>query len=68
MKPELMSEFEDLREKNVMAIKNAKENGRNVVGMYCLYSPAEVVIAAGAIPVPLCGTRQDPIPASHYWL
>lgn len=33
--------------------------------MYCLYSPKEIIMAAGAIPVPLCGTRQDPIPTAE---
>lgn len=65
MGAEMLKEFEDLREKNVMAIKNAKENGRKIAGMYCLYSPKEIIMAAGAIPVPLCGTRQDPIPAAE---
>lgn len=62
---ELLSEFNDLREKNVIAIKNAKENGLKIAGMYCLYSPTEIVIAAGAVPVPLCGTRQEPIPEAE---
>ncbi|WP_418791804.1 double-cubane-cluster-containing anaerobic reductase [Phosphitispora sp. TUW77] len=65
MRPEILKEFEDLRENNVMAIKSAKENGRKIGGMYCLYSPTELVVAAGAIPVPLCGTSQKPIPAAE---
>jgi benzoyl-CoA reductase/2-hydroxyglutaryl-CoA dehydratase subunit BcrC/BadD/HgdB len=48
-------------EKNPLAIKEAKAAGRKVVGLYCLYSPMEVPLAAGAIPVVLCGTRNDPI-------
>jgi benzoyl-CoA reductase/2-hydroxyglutaryl-CoA dehydratase subunit BcrC/BadD/HgdB len=31
------------------------------VGLYCLYAPVELVVAADAIPLPLCGTRNDPI-------
>ncbi len=62
---ELLSEFNDLRDKNIMAIKEAKENGLKIAGMYCLYSPTEIVIAAGAVPVPLCGTRQEPIPEAE---
>lgn len=68
MRPGIMSEFENMRDKNVMAIKNASENGRKIAGMYCLYSPTEVVLAAGAIPVPLCGTKQEPIPAAEKML
>jgi len=65
MRPAMMEEFAQLREKNMIDIKTAKEQGRKVVGLYCLYSPAELAVAAGAIPVPLCGTKQEPIPAAE---
>lgn len=65
MKPAIIEEFAQLREKNIIALKTAKEQGRRAVGMYCLYSPTELVVAAGAIPVPLCGTKQEPIPAAE---
>jgi len=59
------AEIATLRERNILALKQAKESGRNVVGTYCLYSPAELIVAAGAIPVSLCGTSQNPIPAAE---
>ncbi|HWQ40580.1 MAG TPA: double-cubane-cluster-containing anaerobic reductase [Desulfosporosinus sp.] len=65
MQPNILSEFEDLRTKSIISILAAKEQGRKVAGMYCLYSPTELVMAAGAIPIPLCGTRQDPIAAAE---
>ena len=34
---------------------------KKVVGMYCVFSPSEIALAAGAIPVSLCGTTQEPI-------
>lgn len=52
-------------EKNALAIQEAKDNGKHVVGQFCLYSPSEVAVAAGAIPVSLCGTRQDTIPVAE---
>lgn len=52
-------------EKNAMAIQEAKSQGKKVVGQYCLYSPSEIAVAAGAIPVSLCGTRNDSIPAAE---
>ena len=52
-------------EKNVMNLNEAKENGKKVVGQFCLYTPSEIAIAAGAIPVSLCGTRNDSIPAAE---
>ncbi len=64
-KPETFSEIATLRERNALAVKEAKERGLRVVGTYCLYSPAELVVAAGAIPVCLCGTSQNPVPAAE---
>ena len=52
-------------EKNALDIQEAKRQGKKVVGLYCLYSPAEIAVAAGAIPVSLCGTRNDSIPAAE---
>lgn len=68
MKPPLLERFETLREQNVIALKEAKEAGQRVVGTYCLYSPTELIVAAGAIPVSLCGTRETPIPAAEQML
>jgi len=59
------AEIATLRERNVLALKQAKESGKKVVGTYCLYSPSELIVAAGAIPVSLCGTSQNPIPAAE---
>lgn len=52
-------------ERNVLNLQEAKENGKKVVGQFCLYSPSEIAVAAGAIPVSLCGTRNDSIPAAE---
>lgn len=52
-------------ETNVLALTEAKENGFRVVGTYCNYSPGEIAMAAGAIPVSLCGTRQDAVPVAE---
>lgn len=64
-KPKTFTEISTLRERNALAVKEAKEKGLRVVGTYCLYSPAEMVMAAGAIPVMLCGTSQNPVPAAE---
>lgn len=55
-------------ETNVLDLTNAKEAGRKVVGQFCLYSPSEIAVAAGAIPVSLCGTRNDSIPIAETML
>lgn len=52
-------------DQNLLDIEIAKKNGRKVVGFYCLYSPMELAVAADAVPLPLCGTRNDPIEAAE---
>jgi len=61
LRPESMKIFDDLRGQNMVVLESAKQSGRKVVGMYCAYCPQELVLAAGAIPVSLCGTRDEPI-------
>ena len=63
--PVLMEPFSKLREQGMMKIKEERENGQKVVGMYCTYSPQEVIMAAGAYPVSLCGTKHEPIAAAE---
>lgn len=64
-KAETFNEIASLRERNALALKEAKDGGARIVGTYCLYSPVELVVAAGAIPVSLCGTSPNPIPAAE---
>ncbi|MDA8164756.1 MAG: double-cubane-cluster-containing anaerobic reductase [Desulfobacteraceae bacterium] len=40
----------------------AKQEGRPVVGTFCVYVPEEIVVAAGGICVGLCGGSQGSIP------
>lgn len=61
----LLESFDDIRSQNIMVLKESKEQGKKVVGIYCTYGPREIVLAAGAIPVGLCGTRETPIPAAE---
>ncbi|MCP4748592.1 MAG: 2-hydroxyacyl-CoA dehydratase [Desulfobacteraceae bacterium] len=65
MKTVLLNKLQHISEKNLMAIEDAKTNGRKVIGFYCLYSPTEIALAAEAIVLPLCGTRNDPIAAAE---
>jgi benzoyl-CoA reductase/2-hydroxyglutaryl-CoA dehydratase subunit BcrC/BadD/HgdB len=65
MRPELLDEIATLKETNIIALKEYKERGGHAVGAYCLYSPIELVMAAGAFPISLCGTSENPIPAAE---
>lgn len=39
--------------------------GRKIVGLYCAFTPKEVVAAAGGIPVSLCAGSEDPFPVAE---
>ncbi len=68
MSNQYIAPFSNARDINLMQIKAAKASGRKVVGIYCAYCPQELILAAGAIPVSLCGTREEPIPAAEVLL
>ena len=43
----------------------AKEAGRPIVGIMCEYTPREVILAAGGVPVCLCGGSAEMIPPAE---
>jgi benzoyl-CoA reductase/2-hydroxyglutaryl-CoA dehydratase subunit BcrC/BadD/HgdB len=43
----------------------AKASGRPIVGILCEYTPRELIMAAGAVPVCLCGGSVKMIPAAE---
>lgn len=57
---DLNRKLQQISDQNLIDIEEAKKKGRKVIGFYCLYSPVEIALAAGAIPVSLCGTKNDP--------
>lgn len=59
--PEAFESFNDARKQGFIEVKNLKEQGRKVVGTYCVFTPWELIMAAGAIPVSLCGMSEEPI-------
>jgi benzoyl-CoA reductase/2-hydroxyglutaryl-CoA dehydratase subunit BcrC/BadD/HgdB len=58
---DLDKKLQQISDQNLLDIEQAKEKGIKVIGFYCLYSPVELALAAGAIPVSLCGTKNEPI-------
>ena len=60
-----VNQFADIRSAALEKILEKKGEGLKVVGIYCTFCPEELVLAAGAIPVGLCGTREEPIPAAE---
>ena len=61
MRQKFMQKLQRYSDQNLIDIERAKAQGRGVMGFYCLYSPTEMAIAADAVPLPLCGTRNEPI-------
>jgi len=53
--------IQNVRSDLAMMLEMAKDNGKKVVGTLCSYSPKELALAAGAIPIGLCGSTQEPI-------
>ncbi len=45
--------------------KAAKEEGRKIIGIYCEFTPRELIMAAGAVPICLCGGSQSTISAAE---
>ena len=61
---ELPSQFEDFAEARKMgflAAKKLKDEGKKLVGMFCTYTPAEIILAAGAVPVGVCSFSDETI-------
>ncbi|MFH1136506.1 MAG: double-cubane-cluster-containing anaerobic reductase [Pseudomonadota bacterium] len=53
--------FETLGEKTLLALERRGDLGLKTVGVYCIFSPVEIIQAAGAVAVGLCGKSQVPI-------
>lgn len=63
--PEAFMNFSDARKTGFLEVMQLKETGKKVVGTYCAFTPWEIIMAAGAIPISLCGTSEEPIPAAE---
>ncbi len=60
--PEKFEEFGEARRDGFLTVKELKDQGKNIVGMFCAYTPKEIIYAAGAYPVSLCATSEETIP------
>ena len=50
------------------AIRSVREQGKKFVGIYCVFAPQELIVAADAVPVTLCSTREEPIADGEKYL
>lgn len=61
MRAKTMEFFDAVPSQAQLWAKEAKEQGKKIVGTYCVFSPLELIEAAEAIPVGLCSTKLEPI-------
>lgn len=59
--PKSFDEFVDARKNSFLKVKDYCQNGGHLIGYLCSYTPLEVIDAAGAAAVGLCGTSNEPI-------
>ena len=57
--------FQTAGEKTLLALEERREQGLKTAGVYCIFSPVELIRAAGAVSVGLCGKSQVPIGAAE---
>ncbi|QRN85276.1 2-hydroxyacyl-CoA dehydratase [Clostridia bacterium] len=58
---EIFQELIDRQNDGFIEVKKIKEQGKNIVGVYCLFTPWELIAAANAIPVSLCSSSDSNI-------
>lgn len=63
--PEIFEEFGEKRRQAFLEIKEYKDKGIPVVGMYCAYFPTELAMAVGAVPVGLCSFANETVPPAE---
>jgi benzoyl-CoA reductase/2-hydroxyglutaryl-CoA dehydratase subunit BcrC/BadD/HgdB len=59
--PGKFEDFSEARRNSFITIKNLKDEGKKVIGVFCAFTPTEIIMAADAVPVSLCGMSEEPI-------
>ena len=63
--PAAFEEYSDARKAGFLKVKAAKEEGKQVAGCFCAFTPLEILDAAGLLTVSLCGMSPETIPAAE---
>jgi len=63
--PKDFDNYTEARKNGFMKLKALKDQGKHVVGTFCTYAPRELVWAADAVPVSLCGSSNEPVEAAE---
>ncbi|NLK35454.1 MAG: 2-hydroxyacyl-CoA dehydratase [Gracilibacteraceae bacterium] len=59
--PGRFDEFADARRQGFLKVKQIKEKGGKVAGIFCTFTPTEILDAAGLYTVGLCGMSEETI-------
>lgn len=63
--PSTFEEFNEQRKAAFIRVKDYKQAGNRLIGFLCSYTPLEIIDAAGAASVALCGTSDEVIPEAE---
>ena len=63
--PEKFEEFGEARKAGFLRVRDVKERGGKVAGVFCTFTPVEILEAAGFTSVSLCGMSPETIPAAE---
>ena len=63
--PENFETYAEARKAGFLRMKEIKDNGGRIVGIFCSFVPQELLMAAGAAAAPLCAFSDEPIPAAE---
>jgi benzoyl-CoA reductase/2-hydroxyglutaryl-CoA dehydratase subunit BcrC/BadD/HgdB len=68
LQPASIAWFEDMVDHALDHAVREKESGGKIVGIMCEFTPREIIMAAGGVPVCLCGGSAEMIPAAEEFL
>lgn len=60
--PSIFNDFGEARQQGFLSVKEFKDEGVPIVGVYCTFMPEELTMAAGAVQISLCSTSDETIP------
>ena len=63
--PENFVTYDEARKAGFIKMKELKEKGARVVGVFCSFVPVEILMAGGAVNASLCAPSEQPIPAAE---
>ena len=59
--PQNFEEFDNAKQNGFLAIKGLKDSGERIAGIFCTFTPVEILMAANITSISVCGTSQEVI-------